>query len=218
MSVDLDKPMILLGAGGHAKVLLDSLRLERRNVLGIVTPDLERGSKHLGLVVLGDDKQLKQYNPSEIDLVNGIGSLPFQQLRWNVSDKVRSWGFRLSQVIHPSAIVSSDVTFDEGVQVMAGCVIQPGCTIGRDTIINTGCMIDHDCVINENTHIAPGCTLSGGANIGKSVHIGTGATIIQNIKIGKGAVIAAGTTLYKDVEVNMFLKQTKNLQQHRIVV
>jgi len=218
MSVDLDKPVILLGAGGHAKVLLDSLRLERRNVLGIVTPDLERGSKHLGLVVLGDDKQLKQYNPSEIDLVNGIGSLPFQQLRWNVSDKVRSWGFRLSQVIHPSAIVSSDVTFDEGVQVMAGCVIQPGCTIGRDTIINTGCMIDHDCVINENTHIAPGCTLSGGANIGKSVHIGTGATIIQNIKIGKGAVIAAGTTLYKDVEVNMFLKQTKNLQQHRIVV
>ena len=210
--------MILLGAGGHAKVLLEALRLEGRNVLGLVTPDLEKVSKHLGIEVLGDDEQLRQYNPSEIDLVNGIGSLPFQSLRWNISSKMRSWGYKFSKVIHPSAIVSSSASIEEGVQIMAGAVIQSGCIVGRDTIINTGCTIDHDCEIGESTHIAPGSTLSGGAKIGKSTHIGTGTSIIQNIKIGDGAVVAAGTTLYKDVEANVFVKHPKSLQQNRIEV
>jgi sugar O-acyltransferase (sialic acid O-acetyltransferase NeuD family) len=213
-----NKPVILLGAGGHAKVLLDVLRLEQQVLLGLVTPDLEKGSKHLGLEVLGDDEILKKYNHSDIELVNGIGSLPFQKLRWSVSDKVRSWGFTLSKVIHPSAIISADVMLDEGVQVMTGCVIQPGCSIGRDTIINTGSTIDHDCEIGGNTHIAPGCVLSGGVNVGESAHIGTGSRIIQDIKVGEGAVVAAGTTLYKDVEAGMLIKQPNTLQQKRIEV
>jgi len=208
-----DKPVILLGAGGHAKVLLEVLRIQGCNVLGLATPDLEKGSRFFGLEVLGDDDQLKRYNPSEIDIVNGIGSLPFQQLRWSVSNKIRSWEYHLSKVIHPSAVVSSNVTLDEGVQIMAGSVIQPGCNIGRDTIINTGCTIDHDCEIGENTHIAPGCTLSGGVSVGKSAHIGTGVSIIQNIKIGEGVVVAAGTTLYKDVEANLMVKQLKSFQK-----
>jgi len=212
------KPVILLGAGGHAKVLLEALRLEGCSILGLVTPDLEKGSRYLGLEVLGDDEQLKKYSPTDIELVNGIGSLPFQNLRWSVSNQVRSWGYKLSKVIHPSAIVSSNVTLDEGVQIMAGCVIQPGCTIGHDTIINTGCTIDHDCEIGENAHIAPGCTLSGDVNVGKSVHIGTGASVIQNIKIGEGAMVAAGTTIYKDVKENMLIKQSKSFQQNRIEV
>jgi len=216
MNSGSDKPVILLGAGGHAKVLLDSLRLEGRNVTGLLSPDLEKGSRFLGLEVFGDDEQLKEYSPTEIDLVNGIGSLPFQDLRWSVSNKVRSWGYKLLTIIHPSAIVSSRVSMEEGVQIMAGCVIQAGCIIGRDTIINTGCTIDHDCEIDQNTHIAPGCTLSGGVNIGKSVHIGTGTSIIQNVAIGEGTVVAAGTTLYKDVEANMCVKHPKSLQQTSI--
>jgi len=218
MSGNSIKPLILLGAGGHAKVLLDVLRLEERNVLGIVTPDIVKGSKYLGLDVLGDDIELKQCNPSEIDLVNGIGSLPFQQLRWKVSDKVRSWGFTLSRVIHPSAVVSSDVLLDEGAQIMAGCVVQAGCLIGRDTIINTGSVIDHDCNIDENIHIAPGCVLSGGCKIGKSTHVGTGTTIIQNIRVGQGTVIAAGTTLYKDIRSNMLVKNKKIIYQNRVEI
>ena len=211
-------PVILLGAGGHAKVLLDVLRLDQRTVLGLVTPDLEKGSKSHGLKVLGDDEELKQYNPSEIDIVNGIGSLPFQQLRWRVGDKVRSWGYTLSKVIHPSAVISADVLLNEGVQVMAGCVIQTGCSIGRDSIINTGSVIDHDCEVGENTHIAPGCVLSGGVNVGMSGHIGTGTRIIQNIQVGEGTVVAAGTTLYKDADANMLIKQPQTLREKRVEV
>jgi len=218
MSNSPAKPVILLGAGGHAKVLLEALQLEGRNVLGLLTPDLEKGSKHLGVEVLGDDDQLQQFKLSEIDIVNGIGSLPFEQLRWKVSNKVRSWGFSLSTVIHSAAVVSKDATLAEGVQVMAGCVIQPGCTIGQDAIINTGSTIDHDCLIGEKTHIAPGCALSGGVRVGSSVHIGTGCSIIQNIEVGDGAVVAAGTTLYKDVEAKILVKQANRVQQTRIEV
>ena len=192
-------PVILLGAGGHAKVLLDVLQLVGRNVLGLVTPDIEKGSKHLGLEVLGDDEQLKRYNPSEIDIVNGIGSLPFQKLRWQVSDKIRSWGFSLSKVIHPSAIISADISLDEGVQVMAGCLIQAGTKIGCDSIINTGAILDHDCRVGAGCHIAPGVTCSGGVFINEGCHIGTGAVITQSLTIERGAVIAAGTTIYKNV-------------------
>ena len=218
MSNSPAKPVILLGAGGHAKVLLEALQLEGRNVLGLLTPDLEKGSKHLGLEVLGDDEQLQQFKPSEIDIVNGIGSLPFEQLRWKVSSKMRSWGFRLSTVIHPATVVSSNATLEEGVQIMAGCVIQSGCTIGRDTVINTGTTIDHDCMIGGKTHIAPGCAFSGGVRVGKAVHIGTGCSVIQNIKVGEGAVVAAGTILYQDVEAKMLVKQANRVQQTRIEV
>ena len=216
MSNNSIKPVILLGAGGHAKVLLEALQLEGRNVLGLLTPDLEKGSKHLGLAVLGDDDLLQQFKPSEIDIVNGIGSLPFEQIRWKVSNKVRSWGFRLSTVIHPSAVVSKGATVEEGVQIMAGCVIQLGCTIGKDTIINTGSTIDHDCVIGKKTHIAPGSTLSGGVRVGELVHIGTGSSIIQNVEVGEGVVVAAGTVLYQNVETKMLVKQANRVQQTRI--
>jgi len=210
------KPVILLGAGGHAKVLLEVLQLEGRNVLGLLTPDLEKGRKHFGLEVLGVDEQLQQFKPSDIDIVNGIGSLPFEQFRWKVSNKVRSWGFSLSTVIHPSAVVSKAAILEEGVQIMAGCVIQSGCTIGKDAIINTGSTIDHDCMVGEKTHIAPGCTLSGGVRVGEAVHISTGCSVIQNIEVGEGAVVAAGTTLYQDVEAKMLVKQAKRVQQTRI--
>jgi len=216
MSGNSARPVIFLGAGGHAKVLLEILQLEGRNVLGLVTPDLVKGSKHLGLKVLGDDEELQQFNPTEIDLVNGIGSMPFQQLRWKVSNKVRYWGFRLSRVIHPSAVVSKTTILEEGVQIMAGCVIQPGCTIGQDAIINTGSTIDHDCMIGKKAHIAPGCTLSGGIRVGESAHIGAGSSIIQNIEIGEGAVVASGTALYQNVKEKTLIKQPKGIQQTRI--
>jgi hypothetical protein len=82
--------VILLGAGGHAKVLVEVLRLNHCDIVGLFTPDFEMGSKYLGLEVLGDDDdELENYDPAEVDLVNGNGSLPYQRLRWDVSNKVR---------------------------------------------------------------------------------------------------------------------------------
>jgi UDP-perosamine 4-acetyltransferase len=193
------KPVIILGAGGHAKVLADALKLSGREILGFVTPDTDVGMNYCGKKVLGDDSIIEQYSADEIELVNGIGALPTKNLRWLLADKMRKQGYKFAIVIHPDAIITADVDLLEGTQIMAGVVIQSGTKIGQDTIINTGALIDHDCQIGNQCHIAPGVIFSGGINIGSNTHLGTGAIVIQNISIGENCVISAGSIVYKDI-------------------
>ena len=199
--------LLILGAGGHAKVLLEVLFQEQHNIIGVSTPHLERGTDYLGLVVIGSDKAVFEYDTQEVLLINGIGSLPGVEHRWDLSVKMRERGYRFGSVIHPNSTIATDVVFAEGVQLMAGTIIQPGCKIGQDSIINTGTLIDHDTSIGDQCHIAPGVTLSGDVQIGNNVHIGTGAQVIQGIQIGDNAVIAAGTTVYKDVPSGTLVRQ-----------
>ena len=191
--------LILLGAGGHAKVLAALVKATGGSILGIVDPALEAGSEYIGLPVLGDDEHLSDYSSSQYLLVNGIGSLPDKPLRWKLAQRMRQQGFSFATLVHPTAIVGEDVHMDGGVQVMAGAIVQPGTQLGRDCIVNTGAIIDHDCQIGDNCHLAPGITLSGEVNIGPGTHIGTGASVINGISIGANTMVAAGSVVYKDL-------------------
>ena len=205
-----NRPVIIIGAGGHAKVIFEALGLSGRVVLGFVTPDLEVGTELCSSTVLGDDSIIFNYSVNEVDLVNGVGALPGKNIRWKLASSISEKGYRFTVVIHPDAVVASDVVLKEGSQVMAGVVIQPGTIIGKNTIINTGSIIDNDCIIAENCHVETGVVCSGDVNIGRNVHIGTGACIIQGINIGEGSIIAAGSTIYKDVPADMWVKQQTN--------
>ena len=200
-------PLLILGAGGHTKVLLEALLRGQHKIIGVVTPNLDSGTNYLGVTVLGSDEAVFEYDTQEVLLINGVGSLPGKQHRWNLSVTMREKGYRFGSVIHPNSIISTDVLFAEGVQLMAGTIIQPGCKIGRDSIINTGAQIDHDTIIGDQCHIAPGVTISGDVKVGNNVHIGTGVQVIQGINIGEGSVIAAGTTVYKDVPRGVMVRQ-----------
>ena len=206
------KPVIVMGAGGHAKVLVDALRLSNREILGFVTPDLEVGENFCGKKVLGNDSEIDNYSPNDIELVNGIGSLPRKNLRWKVAGKMRQKGYYFSSVIHPSAIIATNVRFGKGVQVMAGAIIQADISVGDDSIVNTGVLLDHDCNIAENCHLAPGVVCSGGVEIGKVSHLGTGAIVIQNVSIGKECTIAAGSVVYDNVSDGVSFIQEKYLK------
>lgn len=195
------KPVLVIGGGGHAKVVIDMLENRGRTIIGIVDPGIQPGEKVMGIPVLGDDSVVTHYDPKEIYLANGIGSLPGKIFRWQTADRFRKSGYSFATIVHPSACIGSEVNIDHGVQIMAGCVIQPGVGVGRDTIINTGATIDHDCQIGPYCHIAPGVTLSGGVRVGKRVHIGTGATIIQQITISDGATIRAGSLISSDMKI-----------------
>lgn len=210
MNKYLQKPVIVLGASGHAKVVAEVLRLTGREILGFVTPDIEKGTALCGVVVLGGDSVIHGYSVNETELVNGVGTLPGQHLRWKLAMTMREAGYCFATIVHPDAVIATNVVLEEGVQLMAGVVIQPGTTVGRDTIINTGVIIDHDCCVEANCHLASGVVCSGGVNIGENVHIGTGAKILQAINIGEGSVIAAGSTIYKDVPSGVLLKQQFN--------
>lgn len=198
-----EKPLIIIGAGGHAKVLIDTLLLQGVSVLGIVDIDEKKiGTSILNLRVLGNDQYLEHYNAKDIKLVNGVGSTQSMYMRKMVYLKYKRAGYCFKSIIHPSAIVATSVQFGEGVQIMAGAVLQADCYVGDNSIINTCASIDHDCNIGEHVHIAPGCVLSGSIQIGANTHIGAGCTIIQGRKIGSNVLAGAGSLLIHDVEKN----------------
>lgn len=193
-------PVIIIGGGGHAKVLIDTLLLNNINILGIADADLsQKGNSLLGITVIGGDDAVFKHGFKKIQLVNGIGSVGLLIKRQRVFDKFKDKGFTFTSVIHPSAVVASDAEICEGAQIMAGAIIQPGSRIGRNTIVNTKASVDHDCIIGDHVHIAPGVTLSGGVTVGAGTHIGTGATVIHGVCIGRGSVVGAGTLVLRDV-------------------
>jgi sugar O-acyltransferase (sialic acid O-acetyltransferase NeuD family) len=193
-------PIILIGGSGHAKVLVSTLRLQGRKLLGFV--DRQHSLPPLlGVPNLGDDSAVFFHSPAEVRLVNGVGSVGSAELRRSIYENFRQRQYRFESVIHPSAIVAAEVEIEAeaGVQVMAGAIVQPGSFLGSNSIVNTGAGVDHDCRIGAHAHIAPGATLSGNVYVGDRAHVGTGASVIQGIRIGEGSVVGAGAVVINDV-------------------
>ena len=194
------QPLLILGAGGHASVLADILLRCGRKLSGVVSPDMDNcrqifdGIKHY----VNDDDVLL-FAKDNIRLVNGVGSLPNNNLRIQLYQQFKIKGYQFETVIAPSAIVSEYAELGYGVQVMEGVIINAGVKIGNNTIINTGAIVEHDCNIGTHNHIAPGVVLSGQVITSDHVHIGTGAKIMQYISIGEHAVIGMGAAVYKNV-------------------
>lgn len=194
----LSTPIIVIGGGGHAKVLISTLLLQNRRIIGYVDLNSAQHSL-LGIERLGDDNAVFQHSPAEVQLVNGVGSIGSTQLRRSLFEKFNAKGFSFAGVIHPAAFVAREVDLENGVQIMAGAVVQPGTWLGKNVIVNTGASVDHDCIIEGHAHIAPGVTLSGGVSVGEGSQIGTGASVIQGIRIGSRSIIGAGAVVIDDV-------------------
>jgi sugar O-acyltransferase (sialic acid O-acetyltransferase NeuD family) len=193
-------PVMVIGAGGHARVLVAALQACRTQIAGFVTNEPEKGSGvMLGIERFGGDRELLARGADDIDLVNGVGSTGRPEARRAVFDRFHKAGFRFASVVHPASTVSADVTLGEGAQIMAGAVLQPGVTVGSNAIINTGALVDHDARIGDHAHVAPGACIAGGVTVGSAAHIGAGAVVIQNLSIGDGALVAAGATVVRDV-------------------
>lgn len=191
-------PLIILGGGGHARVLVDTLLLQGREILGYT--DLSKaGGKILGAMRLGDDSAVLKHGPGEVMLVNGVGSVGSPASRKKLFELYSSKGYHFHTVVHPSAVIAGDVTLQEGAQIMAGVVVQPGSRVGVNSILNTGALVDHDCVIGAHAHVAPGAVLSGNVRIGDEAHVGTGAALIQGVAVGSRSIVGAGTVVLGNV-------------------
>lgn len=194
------RPVIVLGAGGHAKVVIATLQAEGVEIVGVTDPDANtHGKSILGVTVLGGDKLAMKRKQGDIALVNGVGSTWPSPKRRQIFERFKQAGYGFRAVVHPSAVVGPEVDIGEGAQIMAGAVVQPGCRIGADAIVNTRASIDHDCVIGAHAHVAPGAVLGGGVTIGDGAHVGAGSTVIQNVSVGAGALVAAGAAVVGDV-------------------
>lgn len=195
------RPLVLLGAGGHARVLVALARAANHPVLGVCDPSLAADgiSRWEGLDVLGDDSALARLPPDCVALALGIGQLATGNLRERLYALWRAREYDFPALVHPSAWIAPGVVLGDGVHVMAGVVIQPGCAIGENSIVNTRAGIDHDCRIGRNVHVAPGATLCGTVTVDDGAFIGAGATVIPGLRIGARAVVGAGVTLVQDL-------------------
>lgn len=181
--------MILFGASGHAKVIIDILEKQNIDIKFLVDANPKIRSLQSYEV-----KSEKEYSPKiEDEVIISIGS---NSIRKKLAEKINS---SFGWAIHPSSILGDDVSIGQGSVVMAGAVINSSTHVGNHGIINTSCSIDHDCSIADYVHVSPNATLCGTVSIGEGTHVGAGATIAPNLSIGKWATIGAGAVIIKDV-------------------
>lgn len=202
----MKKPVIVIGAGGHARAILETLIGGGMQILGVTDRDLGlKGSRIFDIPVLGGDDEIEKHDPDEIELVNAIGSVKASEGRKRVYEGFRAKGYVFRTVVHPSAIVSVSAQIGNGTHVMPGVVVMPFCRVGENCILNTRCSVDHDVQLGDHVHVAPGATLSGGVVVGGESHLGTGSVVVQNVKIGSRVTVAAGAVVYRDVPDDMMV-------------
>jgi sugar O-acyltransferase (sialic acid O-acetyltransferase NeuD family) len=194
---------VILGGGGHARVLLDTL-LENGDVeiRGILDRDGQRqGAEIYGIPILGGDEQLPRLMAAGVThFVLGLGSAGNNEPRGRLFQESKARGLSPLSVVHRTSICSRRAHLGEGVQLLAGSIINASARLGDNVIVNTGAIVEHDCRIGDHVHVSTGATLAGTVLVGSLSHIGAGATVRQGITIGDRAVVGAGAVVVKDVE------------------
>jgi len=186
----MPKKVVILGAGGHAKVIADII-LSSNDVLIGFLDDVKEGYV-FGFPVIGKIDEIHKYD-NNYSFVIGIGN---NRIRKQVVDRYNvCW----HTAIHPSAIIARDVSIAEGTVIMAGAIINPSTIIGKHCIINTGAIIEHDNKIADFVHISPNAILCGTVSVGCQTHIGAGAKIINDISICPEAIVGAGAVVVNDI-------------------
>ena len=208
----MNKSKVILGSGGHASVLVDILQQKGIALDAVISPQMEQlRAIFKGIAIIAEDVFTSKPRPDFFSLINGLGSIPGNTLRFELYQKYIGLGFSFYTVTSPYAVISDHAELAMGVQVMPGAIIQIGAYVGENSIINSGAIIEHDCRIGNHNHIAPSATLCGGVVTGKNVHVGTGATVIQGVHLDDGVVVAAGAIVNKDVPKNHIIYPGKGL-------
>ncbi len=177
--------MYLYGASGHAKVIMDILAANKIPIEALVDDNAELDELQ-GIPVIHSAEGCSPF----------IISIGNNKIRKMIAERLQT---DFISVIHPSAIISSSASIDEGTVVMHGAIVQADAKIGKHCIINTAATIDHECVIGDYVHISPNASLCGNVQVGEGTWIGAGATVIPCVKIGKWSVIGAGSVVLKDI-------------------
>jgi sugar O-acyltransferase (sialic acid O-acetyltransferase NeuD family) len=182
--------MHIIGAGGHARVVLDALLESNKKITGIWDEDPSIQSL-MGHKVLGNFQQFKELKTDFVIIAVGNNRIR-KKLALELKDNK-------GIVVHPKSAISKYTKLGIGTVVMANVTVNAGALIGEYVILNTASSVDHDCKIGDFVHISPNAALAGNVTVGDGTHIGIGASIIQNIKIGNWATIGAGTVIIEDV-------------------
>jgi sugar O-acyltransferase (sialic acid O-acetyltransferase NeuD family) len=188
---------VILGAGGHAKVVIDALqRAEPASGVEVWDEDLSKS----GATVLGFQVRAPIGGLLRRRCHVAIGE---NAARLRLGEAVVAAGGSLVSIIHPAAQVSTHAGIMEGAFIAAQAVVAPGARVGRGAIVNHGAIVDHDCEIGDWAHIAPGAILGGGVRVGTGCLVGSGAKLLPGVSVGEGATVGSGAVVLRDVRTNI---------------
>lgn len=195
----MNKNVVIIGAGGHAKVIADIIDKSKDIVVGFLDDNKTKGDiiiKEKQYKVIGriDDCKKIQLEYPEMEFIIAIGN---NKVRKQIAERYKDLKFYTA--IHPSSQIALDVKIDEGTVVMANTSINTSAKIKKHCIINTGAVVEHDNIIEDYVHVSPNATLCGTVQIGELTHIGAGTTIKNNISICHACIIGAGSVVIKNI-------------------
>lgn len=195
------KKLVVVGAGGHARSVVDSaLATGKFDIVGFVDPV---PCEYRGICTLGDDTVLPELKALGVDYAFvGLGFLGQTHHREKVVEGLLRIGFTLPSIIDPSAVLAEDALVGAGSFIGKGAVVNAGACVDENVIINTAAIVEHDCWVGSYSHVSVNATLCGGVKVGSATMIGASATIIQGVVIGSNSVIGAGSTVLADVPSN----------------
>ena len=193
--------LLIVGAGGHGKVVAEAAELMGKWERIAFLDDSEEKQDMLfsDFMVVG---KLKDSKLLFLDYKNLIVAIGDNNLRCQMAKGFGDCGFVLPSIIHPNSIVSKNAIVGLGSVIFPGAVINSQAMIEEFCIINTGAIIEHDVSIGRGSHISPGAVIGGGTNIGRKTWIGAGATVINNVKIGNNVIIGAGAVVISNIPDN----------------
>lgn len=187
------KDVVIIGMGGHAKVVADIVLASGDNIRGFLDKS-DISDTFLGYPVLGTDEEYRQF--LDCYFVIAIGSA---YVRKKIARLLS--GVKWYTAIHPSAVISRiDAVIDEGTMIMANAVINSGASIGRHCIINTQAVIEHDDIVEDYAHISVGAKLAGAVHVGEGTHVGIGASVIEGKYVVGNSVVGAGAVVISDIQ------------------
>ena len=190
--------VLIIGAGGHGKVVLDILRRAGEHTpVGFLDADPTLAGREIsGVPVLGSIHLLGKLKSKAAGAIIAIGD---NRTRLSYAQKMQSSGWTLVRAIHPSAVVAASAQVGINVVVAAGAVIGVDSTVTDSAIINTCAVVDHECTIGSAAHICPGALLAGRVTVGEGAFVGLGSRVIQCLAIGAWSTVGAGAVCTREV-------------------
>lgn len=191
--------VVLLGGGGHARVVGESLRLIGIPIAGVCDddPTPSAGEPPLSLATLGPLGILLR-DPGFLADRRWMVAVGSVEVRRRLIDAIESVGEAIS-VAHPSARVSPSAAIGAGTWIGPGAIVHTAASVGEHVIVNSGAVVEHDCRLGDNVHVAPGAVLAGEVVVGRDTLIGLGARVLPRVQIGAGCTIGAGSVVVHDV-------------------
>lgn len=194
----MNRPLILLGGGGHCKSVADAALSAGFEIRGILDVPDAVGGQCMGIDIIGTDADIPKY-VDECDFVITVGAIKRHDKRIELHSAVANAGGSFATIIASTAYISPFATVGAGTVVLHGSVVNSAARIGDGCIINTGAVIEHDTEVGNYCHVSTQAVINGGCRVGEATFIGSGAVVCNGITIAGDTVVGAGAVVNKDI-------------------